>query len=72
MLPLETIRIVKSFYQNDEYTRQMIGKKDYISIGRNIYIQKRLILSYLKELFTEFKTKFPNDKVRIFNGFNVT
>ena len=45
----------------------MPGKKDYISIGRNIHIQKRLILCNLKELFTEFKSKFPNVKVRILN-----
>ena len=61
-LPIETVRIVESFY-HDEYTRQMPGKKDFISIGRNIYIQKRLILCNLKELFTEFKTKFPKSRL---------
>ena len=48
----------------------MPGKKDFISIGRNIHIQKRLILCNLKDLFTEFKTKFPNIKVRILSEYN--
>ena len=50
--------------------KTMPGKKDFISIGRNIHIQKRLILCNLKDLFTEFKTKFPNIKVRILSEYN--
>ena len=41
----------------------MPGKRDYISIGRNIHVQKRLILSNLKELYAEFKSKYPDLKV---------
>ena len=59
----EVIRTVESFYQDDEYTRQMPGKKDYVSIARNVHIQKRLILSNLHELYFEFKRKYPDLKV---------
>ena len=69
-MTIETVIIVESFYQNDKYTRQMPEKKIFISIGRNIHIQKRSILCNLKKLFTEFKTKFPNIKVRILSEYN--
>ena len=42
------------------YTRQMPGKKDYVSIGNKVHFQKRLILSNLKELFAEFKNTYPD------------
>ena len=32
-LPQETLDLVQSFYEDDEYSRQMPGKKDYVSIG---------------------------------------
>ena len=64
-LPKETIRVVESFYQDDEFTRQMPGRKDYVSIARNVHVQKILILFNLKELFAEFKIKFPSLKVCI-------
>ena len=63
-LPDETIKTVECFYQDDEYTRQMPGKKDYISIARNVHVQKRLILCNLKELYAKFKQKYTDLKVR--------
>ena len=60
----DTIQLVESFYQDDMYTRQMPGKKDYVSIGNKVHVQKRLILSNLKELFAEFKNTNPDIKVR--------
>ena len=51
----ETVRIVDSFYQVDEYPSQMPGQRDYISIARNVHIQKKLIQTNSKELFAEFK-----------------
>ena len=39
-LPQKTLDLVQSFYEDDEYSRQMPGKKDYVSIGRNVYKQK--------------------------------
>ena len=42
----------------------MPGKKDYISIARNVHVQKRLILCNLTELYAEFKKKYTSLKVR--------
>ena len=36
-LPQETLNLVQSFYEGDEYSRQMPGKKDYVSIGQNLH-----------------------------------
>ena len=32
-LPQETLDLVLNFYEDDEFSRQMPGKKDYVSIG---------------------------------------
>ena len=50
---------IVSFYEDDEISRIMPGKKDYVSIGRNIHKQKRLLLANLKELHSIFKLKYP-------------
>ena len=41
----------------------MPGKKDYVSVDNKVHVQKRLILSNLKELFAEFKNTYPDIKV---------
>ena len=37
----ETINKIKSFYCDDEFSRQFPGKKDYVSIGRNNHVAQR-------------------------------
>ena len=64
-LPEEVTRAVEPFYQVDEFTSQMPGKKDYVSITKNVHVQKRLILSNLKELHAEFTRSHPDKQVRI-------
>ena len=59
----DTKAAILSFYQDDEYTRLMPGKKDSVSIGRKVHEQKRLILCNLRELFSEFKRINPHCKV---------
>ena len=54
---------VKLFYEDDEYSRQMPGTKDYVSIARNVHKQKRLLLCNLKELYQAYKEKFPQHKI---------
>lgn len=65
-LPLSTEKLVKEFYANDDYSRQMPGKKDFVSVktpnGR-IQEQKRLLLNNLKELHVSFKDLHPDVKV---------
>ena len=52
-----------SFYQDDEYSRQMPGKKDCVSVGNGKHEQKRLVLCNLSEMHAAFKEKYPNVKV---------
>ena len=52
---------VNNVYHDDEFTRQMLGKKDCVSIGRKQHMQKRLILCNLKELYVSFQTKYPQE-----------
>ena len=51
---------VLDFYENDEYSQQMPGKKDYVSISSQTHKQKRLLLCNLEELYQEFKVKNPS------------
>lgn len=65
-LPDATKHIVESFYENDENSRIMPGKKDVISVkvdGKRILFQKRLLLFDLKSLFALFQEKNPNLKI---------
>ena len=62
-LSQDVVEFVHSFYHNDEFSCQMPGKKDFVSINKNVYQQKRLILSNLKELYEAFKKAYPNVKI---------
>ena len=65
-LPPETMQIVTEFYQSDEVSRIMPGRKDFVSVkkeGKREHVQKRLILSNLKELYSAFKYAYPGKKV---------
>lgn len=65
-LSSEVVLRVKSFYENDEYSRLCPGKKDFVSVkmdhGRQ-QIQKRLLLVNIKELYAEYKKQFSEDKI---------
>lgn len=57
---------IKSFYFKDDISRIMPGKRDCICIkedGLKIQVQKRLILSNLKEVYVAFKEAYPEVKV---------
>ena len=55
--------LVKEFCNSDEYSQQLPGAKDYISIGEKLHISKRLILCNLHELYSAFKKKLFDLKV---------
>ena len=59
----KTVNSVLEFYQDDEYSRPLPGKKDYVSIGKNVHVSKHLILCNLKKLYTAFKDKHPDLKI---------
>ena len=57
------INNITSFYCDDEYSRQLPRKKDYVSIGKNQHMSKRLLLCNLKELYSCFKLNYQDEKV---------
>ena len=63
----ETIQLVKDFYVTDEISRQMPGKKDTKSVrlddGKREQRQKRMLLANLKEIYAEFKNKYPEERI---------
>ena len=62
-MPDQTEELVKSFFEDDEFSRLLPGKKDYVSIAKNEHKQKRLLLSNLNELYEAFKEKNPAIKI---------
>ena len=62
ILTTETADHVRSFYECDEVSQMLPGKKDFVSVkqeGKCIHVQKRLVLSNLREVYQLFKEKFP-------------
>ena len=47
-------------YEDDEFSRQIPGKKDYVSIAKGVHKQKHLVLCNLREMYAAFKEKYPN------------
>ena len=63
--PESTDKAVK-LYEDDTVSRQMAGKKDCVSVlvdGEKKNIQKRRILTTLKEAHVQFKEKNPDVKI---------
>ena len=62
----ETVDTVRAFYESDDISRVMPGKKDFVSVkkeGKCQHVQKRLVLSNLREVYSEFKERFPGRKI---------
>ena len=59
----EIINKIKSFYCDDEFSRQLLGKNDSVSIGRNNHCAKRLLLCNLKELYATYRCTYPENKI---------
>lgn len=66
-LDIGTEEKVVQFYENEENSKQLPGKKDVKSVrqadGTRKQMQKKLILCNLSELYESFKEKYPNDKI---------
>ena len=56
-------KVVVNFFEDDEFSRIIPGEKDYVSIGKNVHKQRRLLLCNLKELYSAFKERYPDAKV---------
>ena len=59
----DTVMLVKHYYEDERFSRQMPGKKDYVSVARNQHRQKRLLLVNLHELYVAFKKDYRNEKI---------
>ena len=62
-LSQDTTNLVKPFYEDDKFPRQMPGKKDHVSVSRNTHKQKRLILPNLNEHYANFKPKYVSTSI---------
>ena len=62
-LSQEVIDTIIEFYCDDEFSRQLPGKKDCVSVGKNNHVSKRLLLCNLKELYTAYKLKYPGKQI---------
>ena len=65
-LPQKTQDLVINFYEDDENSRLMPGKKDCVSVRRpqgRVTMQNRLVLTNLWELHRLFKDRHPEVKV---------
>ena len=58
-----TTDLLLSMYEDDEFSRQMPGKKDYVSTAKGVHKQKRLVLCNLREIYAAFKEKYPIAKL---------
>ena len=56
---------VRQFYEDDEYSLLMPGAKDFVSIGKKVHVQKRLLLCNLNKLHIAYKQKYPTHKVQL-------
>ena len=68
-LPQCTVDLVSGFYESDETSRIMPGKKDFVSVWKvegQTHVQKRLVLCNLRELYRMFKDKYPNESIGFF------
>ena len=65
-LPADSLKVVEAFYNLDEVSRAMPGKKDCVTVkvdGVRKKVQKRLILCTLREAFFHFQEKNPSVKI---------
>ena len=61
-----TVDLVCTFYESEDISRMMPGKKDNVSVrtsdGR-VHVQKNLNLCRLRELYQLFKDNHPDEKI---------
>lgn len=66
IVPDDVKSLVRNFYKSDDCSRVMPGKKDFVSVsvdGEKVHKQKRLVLCNLKELYRDFKERYPAQKI---------
>lgn len=66
LLPHDTYLKVEQFYESDEISRLLPGRKDFVSVktnGSRKSVQKRLILYNLKDVHELFKSQHPEIQI---------
>lgn len=58
-----TKELVANYFNHDDNSRQLPGKNDNIRIAKNEYVQKRILLCSLEELYENLKRLFPELKL---------
>ncbi|KAJ4427156.1 hypothetical protein ANN_24772 [Periplaneta americana] len=61
-----TTKLVQKFYESEEFSRTMPGKRDFVTVrehGKKKQVQKQLVLCNLSELYRNFKDKHPGVKI---------
>ena len=53
----ETVHLVTNVYEDDNFSRQVTEKKDYVSVSKGVHKHK---LCNLQDLYTAFKEKHPD------------
>ena len=56
----QNVNLIVNFYKSDKNSRQMPGKKNYMSIKKNQHEHKCLVVCNLHELYVAFKEQNPN------------
>ena len=54
----KTTDLIIRFYESDDISRVMPGKKDFVSVKQRVHVRKRLVLSNLKEAYIDFNDQF--------------
>lgn len=66
-LPVETVNLVKLFYESDDISRVMPGSKDYLSVkqenGKREHVQKRLLLGNINDIYHLFREEHEHVKI---------
>ena len=63
----QTIKLVKSLYEDDSNSLVMPGKKDVLTVrdvtNQREKIRKKILLEDINNLFNKFKEKYPEHKL---------
>ncbi|CAH1712061.1 unnamed protein product [Chironomus riparius] len=67
--------LVKEFYLLDSVSRQLPGKRDVIALntknGTKEYFQKRVLLTSIEDVYSEFISLYPEQKICMAKFFNL-
>ncbi|CAF4747389.1 unnamed protein product [Rotaria sp. Silwood1] len=67
LLSIELKELVSQFYQRDDITYQLPGKRDYVTVtddnGESMTLQKRILLYNIRETYQLFVNEYSNKNV---------